>query len=607
MMQHPPRLFKPQEAAPTIPPAAPHRRTLDQPQHEPHPCNPASTPPQPPLAQLAASRLAVYERVRATGRANHLQARIPLTSGLNIANWRRLTAGHTDSDLCDYLEFGFPLGYEGPHVPTPTFKNHGSAEAYPDAVAQFIREESAHGSLIGPFDAQPFIPWTQVSPLMTRPKRGSTARRVIVDLSFPQGSSVNSFTPRETYCGTPQKLTLPSADTLQQQISTMQGPCYLYSCDVARAYRNIPLDPLAWPLCNIQFNGKFYIDTSLSFGARWSAAGCQRVTDAVKYIMAKAGHTVINYIDDIVGLAQTLDQATQGFLMLQRTLASLGLPEATSKACPPAPTIIWLGIEFDSVNRTMRIPQEKLSETIALVSHWLSRSEISIRQLRSLLGKLLHIAQCSRPARLFLNRILATYRDNSRLHVISINHHFRRDLQWFKDHLPQANGVYMMDTPRAAHSTLECDSCMTGGGAIWQSFCHHTEYPGFITDSPLSICHLEALNCVVSLKLWAPKMSGTTVQLLCDSMVTVHTLINAKGRDPFMLKCAREIWLICAKHAINLLPSHAPGTEMAGRADALSRRHLDSHYDKLCTDLITTSNLSPCSIDPYMFKLQQSL
>ena len=90
-------------------------------------------------------------------------------------------------------------------------------------------------------------------------------------------------------------------------------------------------------------------------------------------------------------------------------------------------------------------------------------------------------------------------------------------------------------------------------------------------------------------------------------MVTVHTLINAKGRDPFMIKCAREIWLICAKHAINLLPSHAPGTQMAGRADALSRRHLDDHYHKLCTDLITANNLSPCSIDPYMFKLQQSL
>ena len=212
----------------------------------------------------------------------------------------------------------------------------------------------------------------------------------------------------------------------------------------------------------------------------------------------------------------------------------------------------------------MSIPQDKICETTALVSAWLARNMISIKHLRSLLGKLLHIAQCSRPARLFLNRILASYRAGSHLKTISIDDDFKRDLQWFKDHLPQCNGLYMMSRPTLIHTVIECDSCLTGCGAIWKNFCHHTTFPPFIIDMDLSICHMEALNCVVSLKLWADRMANSTVKLLCDSMVTVNMLLHAKGRDPFLLKCAREMWLVCAKYNINLLPAHAPGSQMTG-------------------------------------------
>jgi hypothetical protein len=61
-----------------------------------------------------------------------------------------------------------------------------------------------------------------------------------------------------------------------------------------------------------------------------------------------------------------------------------------------------------------------------------------------------------------------------------------------------------------AGTTLECDSSLTGGGAIWGSRCHTTTYPEFVLNLKLSICHLEALNCLVSVKLWAPLMRDST-------------------------------------------------------------------------------------------------
>jgi hypothetical protein len=589
------------------PPQPPQQHRQEQHQHHDQRNQQPSPATLNKIGVTSASRLDTYMRVRATGLPNYMRARIPLQSSLNIDMWRLLTHGHSDLTLCDMLQYGFPLGFEGTTPPTPTHENHKSATAYPESVNDFIKAELAHGSLMGPFNGPPFWPWCQVSPLMTRPKRGSHSRRVIVDLSFPHNASVNSFTPADTYCGMPFKLRLPSADTLQRRIGEMNCECFLYSCDISRAYRNIPTDPLAWPLCNIQVEGKYYIDTSLSFGARWSAASCQRVTDGIKYIMANNGHTVFNYIDDICGVASTEAEAWEGFLLLKRTLKSLGLPEAEHKACPPAPSIVWLGIEFDTRSRTMRIPQDKIRETKTLVYSWLSRPTISLKNLRSLLGKLLHVAQCSRPARLFLNRILASYRAGSHLHAIPIDDEFKRDLQWFNDHLPQCNGLYMMESTSPSYTVIECDSCLSGCGAIWHDSCHHTTFPHFITAMNLSICHMEALNCVVSLKLWAEGMKNSTVKLWCDSMVTVNILLYAKGRDPFLLKCAREIWLLCARYNIKLLPSHVPGSRMTGRADALSRFHINKQYEQTCINLINENNLQVHEVDPYLFKLQASL
>ena len=45
--------------------------------------------------------------------------------------------------------------------------------------------------------------------------------------------------------------------------------CYMYSMDIARAYRQLPLDPGDWPLVCFNFDGTFFADISLPFGLRW--------------------------------------------------------------------------------------------------------------------------------------------------------------------------------------------------------------------------------------------------------------------------------------------------------------------------------------------------
>jgi hypothetical protein len=97
------------------------------------------------------------------------------------------------------------------------------------------------------------------------------------------------------------------------------------------------------------------------------------------------------------------------------------------------------------------------------------------------------------------------------------------------------------------------------------------------------------------------------VRLLCDSIVTIYVLTSAKGWDPFLLRCAREMWLISARYNIHIVPAHVPGTTMSGRADALSRRHLSPTYDNLCSRLINTESLTTDTVDSYMFKMTETL
>ena len=63
--------------------------------------------------------------------------------------------------------------------------------------------------------------------------------------------------------------------------------------------------------------------------------------------MHSYGFPVWNYSDDIIGISSYLEEAEAGYRLLCALLRDLGLPASESKLCPPARSLICLGIEFD--------------------------------------------------------------------------------------------------------------------------------------------------------------------------------------------------------------------------------------------------------------------
>ena len=81
----------------------------------------------------------------------------------------------------------------------------------------YLREEKEFGAILGPFQKAP-IDNLHVSPFLTWDKPGGSHRRVIVDLSFPLGYSVNAGVQSDTYLGTNFLLTLPTIDNITNKV-----------------------------------------------------------------------------------------------------------------------------------------------------------------------------------------------------------------------------------------------------------------------------------------------------------------------------------------------------------------------------------------------------
>ena len=332
-------------------------------------------------------------------------------------------------------------------------------------VAVFIDKELSLGTLLGPFDSDPFYPCTKTSPLMTRPKKQENARRIIVDLSHPPLESVNAGIIKNFFQGAPSQYTLPSVSSIISLVQEAGQRALIWSADLSRAYRQLHVDPLDYCLSGIKYKEKIYIDKSPSFGCRSSAGHMQRVSHAISYMMAQRGHHMLAYIDDYASVSTTKEQADSSLLCLETLTRNLGIDLAPEKTIRPTTSLVWLGYHIDTQKMRVSIPKPKLDEVLQECKEWQSTKTATRKDIQKLVGKLFFIANCLAPARRFLARILATLRASPLKGSITIGEEFKKDLRWFILHGHSTNGIHLIpDGPRPIW-VLEGDSCMEGGGA----------------------------------------------------------------------------------------------------------------------------------------------
>ena len=172
------------------------------------------------------------------------------------------------------------------------------------------------------------------SPLLSCPK-DNDKRRIILNLSHPYGNSVNDNVPRDKFEGQKFSLKFPSVDDIVDKIVNLkeQDPV-LYKIDMARAFRNIQVDPVDAVKLGIYWQGEYFLDLGIAFGLAHGSATFQRLSDAIVYIMRQKGYDLVAYIDDYIGIAPGKDAQSQ-FDFLSSLLTRSGLPMNPDKCVPP--------------------------------------------------------------------------------------------------------------------------------------------------------------------------------------------------------------------------------------------------------------------------------
>ena len=123
------------------------------------------------------------------------------------------------------------------------------------------------------------------------------------------------------------------------------------------------------------------------------------------FIYKRLSYEGINYLDDL-GSAELQNKAWQAYHALGKLLDDLNIWEAKNKAMPPSTVMVFLGALCDLQKFSLQITADRLRELGKLLDEWLNKTQASLNEVQSLVGKLNFVCSTVRAGRVFMCRVL---------------------------------------------------------------------------------------------------------------------------------------------------------------------------------------------------------
>jgi len=339
------------------------------------------------------------------------------------------------------LENGFRSGFKIEYNGTRTaveYKNLKSAIDNEIVLLEKIGQEVQLGRIAGPF-AKPPLSNLRVSPVGLVPK-ASGGWRMISHLSFPEGSSINDGI-EQTFCS----VRYTSFDKVTDMIYDLGVGALLAKRDLKSAYRILPIRVEDFPLLGIKAGDKYYIDKFLPMGLSQSANLFEKFSTFLQWLVEKrSGMTTVDHLlDDFIFAGKHGSNACMSLVnTFEEVCKELGVPIATEKSIDPTTVMVFLGLEIDTNEMTIRVPSHKIEELTALLQDFLSRKKITLKQLQSLVGKLNFFSKAIRSSRAFLRRFYDAMLPLKKPHnFIRVAGEIKEDFRVWLDFLKHFNGV----------------------------------------------------------------------------------------------------------------------------------------------------------------------
>lgn len=506
-----------------------------------------------------------------------------IVTPLDWREWDKALARHPDQRfrkyLVDGIRSGFRLGFDYSKSCRGAPRNMSSAAAHAHIIRDYLAEECAEGRVAGPFDPG-FSPGVQVSKFGVIPKSTPGKWRLIVDLSAPEGASVNDGISEEA-CS----LSYVTVEDAARQVLRQGAGSLLGKVDVKSAYRVVPVHPDDRWLLGLQWEGALFIDKTLPFGLRSAPKIFTALADAAVWILRQEGvDYVIHYGDDflLIGAPGT-QECAQALATVRRVFRLLGLPIALDKLEGPVWCLTFLGIEIDTIAMELRLPLQKLRELQTLVGSWLEcRGSCKRDELESLIGKLSHACKVVRPGKTFMRRLFELLTGTRRAHHhVRLNAATRSDLCWWATFMEGWNGASMVQEFGLRQASHECwtdASGRFGCGALWGMQWLQMEWPTSYVERcrslrEASITLKELLPVVLACAVWGKQWADSMVLLHCDNEGVVAVVNAGYSKVPAIMHLLRCLFFIRARYRVALRAVHIPG-RCNTLADAISRNNL---------------------------------
>ena len=438
-----------------------------------------------------------------------------------------------------------------------------------DIVERKLSKELHMGRIAGPFVSPPFHNY-QSSPLGVVPKKEPNEFRIIHDLSYPVGSAVNEYIPKE--------FTMVHYETLDHVISLLSHfgrGALIGKTDIEDAFRIILIHPSCYHLFGFTWESHFYYDRCLPMGCAETCRIFERFSCALQWIVQTRGALAVSHIlDDFIFIGPpnslTCLHDLNKFIVLSEELS---IPMKHQKTCQPSTCITVHGIELDTIKWEARLPGDKVKNMQSATEGIRKCRSISLRQLQSVIGLLNFACKVISPGRAFLRRLInLTIGISKPSHHVRLNSEARADLAAWHCFLSSYNDVTMLINSKLISSEsikLYTDAASTQGfAAVFGSQWFNGVFPTIWQDYNIAVQELYPI--VAALELWGRYMANHSVLFLTDNQAVVEVINKQSVKNSHLMRLIRRLVMAAMKFNVYFKAKHIPGkTNII--ADKLSR------------------------------------
>ena len=267
----------------------------------------------------------------------------------------------------------------------------------------------------------------------------------------------------------------------------------------------------------------------------------------------------------------------------------LGIPIKSEKTEGPSTTMVFLGIELDTIKMEARLPQEKIQKIKLALDSAKKCKKITLRKLQSLIG-LLNFACCVVvPGRAFLRRLINLTKGVSKPHFrIRLNKQSRLDLEAWSEFINNFNGKSIfIDEVWQNSDKLNMYTDAAGSLGYGAVLGKNWFYGGWeeIHLQEYDITFKELFPIVVAVETWGESLANSSILFYSDNMAVVNIINKISSKDIPVMHLVRRLVLACLRFNILFKAEHIPGKlnilpDLLSRLQVEKFRALAPHMDQ---------------------------